>query len=234
MLVVSSVALAFVLLVGAGLLIRSVSALMAHETGLRAGNVLSLRVALPAAGYSQPQQLHRFYRSVQERLTASPGVRAASVSTDLPIRGDGERRAFTPDRAGDAGGLPPSIAVTWIYGGYFDTFGIPIVRGRAFTADEQAQNRSAVIVSAAMAARFWPGEDPIGKRIKWGLNASTAPWYTIVGIAGDVVDGPLGSDPVLHAYVPFTEVPDAALAGPIAGLVRNMTIALRGEIDATS
>jgi putative ABC transport system permease protein len=235
-LVVSSVALAFVLLIGAGLLIRSFTALIGQETGLRADNVLSLRVTLPPAGYSQAPQLHAFYRNVHERLAASPGVRAVSVSTDLPVRGDGERRAFNPDRTGDVGGLPPSIAVTWIYGSYFDTFGIPIVRGRTLTTDEQQQNRGAVVVSAAMASRFWPGEDPIGKRLRWGLNVpgNTNPWYTIVGVAGDVVDGPLGSEAVLHAYVPFTEVPDAAIAAPIVGLVRGMTIALRGDIDAAA
>jgi putative ABC transport system permease protein len=235
-LVMSSVALAFVLLIGAGLLIRSFNALAARETGLRADNVVSMRVTLPPAGYSQPQQLHAFYRSVYERLAASPGVRAVSVSTDLPIRGDGERRAFQPERVGDAGGLPPSIAVTWIYGSYFETFGIPIVRGRPLTSDEQQQNRGAVVVSAAMAARFWPGEDPVGKRIRWGIVApgNNNPWYTIVGVAGDVVDGPLGSEPVLHAYVPFTEVPDAAIAAPIAGLIRGMTIAVNGDINATA
>jgi putative ABC transport system permease protein len=233
-LVMASVALAFVLLIGAGLLIRSFSALVSQETGLRADNVLSMRIMLPAAGYSQPQQLHAFYRNVHERLAANPGVRAVSVSTDLPIRGDGERRAFTPERAGEVGGLPPSIAVTWTFGDYFETFGIPIVRGRTFTSDEQAQNRGATMISAALAARFWPGEDPIGKRIKWGIAASTAPWYTIVGVAGDVVDGPLGTEPVLHAYVPFTEVPDAAIATPIAGLARSMTIAMRGDIDTAA
>jgi putative ABC transport system permease protein len=235
-LVVSSVALAFVLLVGAGLLIRSFQALVSQETGLRADNVMSLRVTLPPAGYVEPRQLHGFYRSVHERLAASPGVRAVSVSTDLPIRGDGERRAFTPERTGDVGGLPPSIAVTWIYGSYFETYGIPIVRGRTLSADEQSQNRGATVVSAALAARFWPGEDPIGKRIRWGISTapSSGPWLTIVGIAGDVVDGPLGSAPVMHAYVPFTEVPDAAIAAPIAGLVRGMTIAVRGDVDASA
>jgi putative ABC transport system permease protein len=233
-LVMSSVAFAFVLLVGAGLLIKSFATLVSHTTGLRADNVLTLRVTLPPAGYSQPQQIRNFYRDAGDRLRAMPGVRAVSVSTDLPIKDDGERRAFTPERAGEAGGLPPSIAVTWVNGDYFATFGIPIMKGRGFSAEDHAENRGAVIVSAALAERFWPGADPLGKRIKWGIAASTAPWQTIVGVAGDVVDGPLGTEPPLHAYVPYSEVPDAALAGPIAGLLRGMSIAVRADIDATS
>jgi putative ABC transport system permease protein len=233
-LVVSSVALAFILLVSAGLMVRSFSRLMAHETGLYAGNVLTVRVTLPPAAYPQAPPIRRFYQDVQERLAAIPGVRAAAVSTDVPIRGDGERRAFTPERSGDIGGVPPSIAVTWVHGDYFSTFGVPIVRGRGFTREELIEDRRAAIVSANMAARFWPGEDPIGKRIKWGIAASAAPWHTIVGIAGDVVDGPLGSEPVMHAYVPFAEVPDGALGNPISGLLRNMTLAMRGDIPAES
>jgi putative ABC transport system permease protein len=231
-LVVSSVALAFVLLVGAGLLVRSFAQLMARETGLGADNVLSLRVTLPAAGYSGAAPIRSFYRTLHERLMTIPGVRGASISTDLPIKGDGERRAFTPERTSDAGGLPPSIAVTWVHGPYFETFGIPLVKGRAFTVEEQLENRRTAIVSAALAARFWPGEDPIGKRIKWGLAASTAPWNTVVGVAGDVVDGGLGREPTLHAYVPYSEVPDGALGGPLAGLLRSMTIAARSDDPA--
>jgi predicted permease len=228
-LVVSSVALAFVLLVGAGLLIKSFATLVSQPTGVRADHVLTLRVVLPPAGYSQPQQIRNFYREIVDRLRSLPGVRAASVSTDLPIRDDGERRAFTPERVDDSGGLPPSIAVTWVHGDYFAAFGVPIVKGRGFSTEEHLENRRAAIVSAALAARFWPGEDPIGKRIKWGIAAASMPWQTIVGVAGDVIDGPLGTEPPLHAYVPYSEVPDAALAGPIAGLTRGLSIALRGD-----
>ncbi|HUE90046.1 MAG TPA: ABC transporter permease [Vicinamibacterales bacterium] len=233
-LVVSSVGLAFVLLVGAGLLIQSFTRLTAQDTGLRPGHVVTARVTLPPAGYSEPAPFRAFYHTVQQQLAAIPGALSAAIATDLPIRGDGERRAFTPDRHGDTGGLPPSIAVTWVHGDYFATFGIPIVRGRPFTAEEQAQDRGAVIVSAAMASRFWPGEEPIGKRIKWGIAASQAPWYTIVGVAGDVIDGPLGDEPVIHAYVPFSEMPDRALAAPISGLFRNLNVAVRSDIDAGS
>ncbi len=233
-LVISSIALAFVLLVGAGLLIRSFNSLMSVDTGVHASNVLTMKVTLPPPGYSDPGRIRAFYRNLHEQLRATPGVRATSISTDLPLRGDGERRVFTPDRPGETAGLPPSIAVTWIYGDYFGAFGIPILRGRAFTADEEQQNRNVAIVSRALAERFWPGEDAIGKRLKWGVASSLFPWKTIVAVAGDVVDGRLGDDPIIHVYVPYAEVPDAALAGPVSGLLRQMTIASRSLVDAAT
>lgn len=85
------------------------------------------------------------------------------------------------------------------------------------------------IVSRGLADRFWPGEDAVGKRLRWGIAGSTAPWMTIVGVAGDVVDGPLGRDPVLHVYVPYTEIADRALAAPTFGLARRMTIAVHTQ-----
>ena len=106
---------------------------------MHADNVLSFRVTLPFAGYDSAGAVRTFYQTLHEKLRAIPGVRAASISSDLPLDGDGERRAVTPERIGEAGGQPPSMAVTWIHGNYFETFGIPIVRGRAFSADEQAR-----------------------------------------------------------------------------------------------
>jgi predicted permease len=233
-LVVASVALAFVLLVASGLLIRSFNNLMNAESGIHALNVLSLEVSLPFAGYNQAPRVRSFYQTVQDRITAIPGVKAGVVTTDLPLRADGERRAFSPEGADPSGGIPPSIALTWAHGDYFSTFGIPLIRGRNFTTEEQMENRLVVIVSKNLADRYWPGEDPIGKRLKWGLAASTAPWQTVVGVAGDVVDGPLGSDPVIHVYSPYSETNDQGLASPLGGLWRNMKVAVNGEVDAAS
>jgi predicted permease len=233
-LVVASVALAFVLLVASGLLIRSFNNLMNAESGIHALNVLSLEVSLPYAGYNQAPRVRSFYQTVHERITAIPGVRAGVVTTDLPLRADGERRAFFPEGADPSGGIPPSIALTWSHGNYFTTFGIPLIRGRNFTTEEQMENRLVVIVSKNLADRYWPGEDPIGKRLKWGLASSPGPWQTVVGVAGDVVDGPLGSVPVIHVYSPYSETNDQGLASPIGGLWRNMKVAVNGEVDAAA
>ena len=232
-LVVTSVAFAFVLLVASGLLIRSFNNLMSAESGVNAMNVLSLEVSLPYAGYNQAASVRSFYQDVHDRLLTIPGVKSGVVTTDLPLRSDGERRAFTPEGA-TTGAPTQSIALTWSHGDYFSTFGIPLIRGRNFTREEQYENRLVVIVSKDLADRYWPGEDPIGKRLKWGLATSPAPWQTVVGVAGDVVDGPLGSDPVIHVYSPYSETNDQGLASPIAGLWRRMNIAVNGEVDAAT
>jgi len=233
-LVVTSVAFAFVLLVASGLLIRSFTNLMNAESGIHALNVLSLEVSLPHAGYNQAARVRSFYQTVQERITAIPGVKSGTVATDLPLRADGERRAFFPEGADPSAGIPPSIALTWAHGDYFSTFGIPLIRGRNFTTEEQMQNRLVVIVSKTLADRYWPGQDPIGKRLKWGISDSPAPWQTVVGIAGDVVDGPLGSEPVIHVYSPYSETNDQGLASPLGGLWRNMKIAVNADVDAAT
>ena len=135
---------------------------------------------------------------------------------------------FTPDSV-DATDVSPTVAVTWVHGDYFPTFGIPLVSGRSFTAEEQLENRLTAIVSRRLADRYWPGEDAVGKRVRWGL-AEVAPenpiWMTVIGIAGDVVDGPPGSEPIMHIYVPYSEVVDPLFAGAIvSGFYRAMTIA---------
>jgi putative ABC transport system permease protein len=231
-LVITSVAFAFVLLVASGLLIRSFTNLMSAESGISAANVLSLEVILPSAGYNQAARVRAFYQTVHERILKIPGVKAGVVATDLPLRADGERRAFAPEGADPTVTSTESIALTWAHGDYFSTFGIPLIRGRNFTHEEQMINRLVVIVSRNLADRYWPGQDPIGKRLKWGLNASSlAPWQTVVGVAGDVVDGPLGSDPVIHVYSPYSETPDGALASP---LWRTVKIAVNGDVDAAA
>jgi predicted permease len=227
--------MAFVLLVGAGLLIRSLANLLAIDVGVRVENVLSLRVSLPFAAYNNATSIRSFYRSLHERLEAIPGVHAASISSDLPLVGDGERRAFRPERVGDAGGIPPSVAVTWVHGDYFGTLGIPLLRGRSFAPEEEAENRFVAVVSRGLASRFWPGEDAVGKRLSWGLATdpqNTAPWMSIVGVAGDVVDGPLGAEPIMHVYVPYSEVADAWLGSPLSLLQRTLTVAIHAETDA--
>jgi putative ABC transport system permease protein len=231
MLVVSSVALAVVLLASAGLLMRSFTKLMAVDTGVRASRVLTMQVRLPQAGYDSVPAVRSFYQGLHERVRAIPSVRAASIQTDLPLKGDGERRAFTADQAIDSTTATASAAVTWTFGDYFRTFGVPIVKGRGFLPEEDLENRGAAIVSRALAERFWPGQDPIGKRLKWGIAASRAPWQTIVGVVGDVVDGKLGEPPIMHIYLPFAEAVDPALAVPMAGLVRRMTVAAVTDRD---
>jgi putative ABC transport system permease protein len=224
-----------VLLAGAGLLLRSFDKLMAVDAGLRAPRVLTMQVNLPQAGYDNAQSVQSFYRALHENVRAIPSVQAAAVQTDLPVEGDGERRVFTADQPVDPGAPSAGVAVTWTFGDYFRTFGVPVVKGRAFLPEEDAENRLVAVVSRALAERFWPGQDPIGKRVKWGIPASQAPWQTIVGVAGDVVDGRLGETPILHIYVPFAEATgQATAAAPLSAFYRRMSVAAMTEGDTSA
>ncbi len=231
MLVVSSVALAVVLLASAGVLTRSFTKLIAVETGIRAPYVLTMQVRLPQAGYESRPAVASFYQRLHHQVRAMPSVRSASLQTDLPLRGDGERRAITAEQVSDPAAATATTAVTWTFGDYFSTFGVPIVQGRGFLPEEERENRGAVVVSRALAERYWPGQDPVGKRVKWGVAASYSPWQTVVGVAGDVVDGRLGEPPIMHVYVPLSEAVDPALTFPIAGLVRRITVAAVTDRD---
>ena len=232
-LVVASVALAFVLLVGSGLLGRSLVNVMSVDSGVGDFNVVTMNVMLPYAAYNQGTRVRSFGWTLRDRLAAIPGVRAASIATDVPIRGDGERRAVTPENLAE-GAAPLAVAITWLHGDYFDTYRIPVVRGRLLTDDEMMNDRRAAVVSRGLAERVWPGEDPIGKRFMWGVRGGGARWQTVVGVVADVADGSLTSEPLMHIYVPYAEMPDAVLGAPIGGLARRMTVAVSGRVEAAS
>ena len=159
---------------------------------------------LPFTGYNEAARTRSFYRTLEERLRALPGVRAASIASDLPLDADGERRAATAENP-TGPGVKQALAVTWMQGDFFGTYGIPLIAGRPFSDDEQRENRNVAIVNKRLADAYWPGENPVGKRLKWGLAGLPAPWLAVVGVAGDVVDGPPGSEPIIHVYVPIRE-----------------------------
>jgi putative ABC transport system permease protein len=230
-LVTVTVGLAVVLLVGAGLLVRSFAALMATDPGFRAHQVLTMSVALPIDAYASGRSVGTFARALHDRLRSIPGVRGASLSTDVPLESN-ERRAMTPESTGEAA-ASPSVALSWTVGDYFGTLGVPIRRGRTFTSAEDDEFRPVAIVSESLAATFWPGQDPIGKRIKNGLRESRRPWLEIVGVAGDAHDGPLTNAPTIHVYVPFSHiVPDLDQLGEAgSGFGRTLRIALLAHGD---
>jgi putative ABC transport system permease protein len=234
-LVTVTVSVAVVLLVGAGLLVRSFAALTAADPGFRPQQVLTLSVALPIDAYPTGQSVGIFVKNLHERLQAIPGVRRASLSTDVPLESN-ERRAMTPETTADASNRAPSVALSWTFGDYFGTLGVPITRGRAFTSVEEALPRPVAIVSEALAAKYWPGQDPVGKRIKYGLPESPTPWLEIVGIAGNAHDGPLTNEPTIHVYVPFNHIlPELDRLGKAGiGFGRTIRLALEARSDPSA
>jgi predicted permease len=233
-LVVSTVMFAVILLVTAGLFVRSFSALMATELGFVSEQVLTASATLPRAGYQTAASVRGFHDRLIARATALPGVNLAAVTTDLPLE-TYERRTLAVE--GDTGGdVPRNTNLSWVRGAFFDTLGIPLVKGRGFSATEDSDPRWVVVVNERFARAFWPGQDPIGKRLRWGLDVpqNSNRWLTVVGVAGDVADGPPGSEPYLHAYEPFVQFPVFVLDNVPIRFGRHVKLAVRTTTDPSA
>jgi putative ABC transport system permease protein len=228
--VVLTVSLACVLLVSAGLFVRSLATLVGTDPGFRPARVLTASMALPRTFYTTAASIRTFHESLSRSLSSLPGVRTVTVATDLPFSAY-DFRAFTPEGAIMPGDAAPTTSLTWMDGPYFETLGMTLERGRFFTADEYAQNRGVVIVNEKLAALAWPGQDPLGKRLKWGGATSFSPWLTVVAVIRNVADGPAGAKPQVHAYEPFRQIPDFFLDGGATQFGRDVKVALLAESD---
>jgi putative ABC transport system permease protein len=220
--VIVEVALSVMLLIGAGLMVRSFQRVLNTNPGFRPEHVLTASVDLPPTeSYSQNDKVASFYKQLMEKLRQTPGIAAAGCSTDLPLLG-GWTHAFTVE-----GYQPPPGPVlsldnhSVIYGDYLQTMGIPLLRGRNFTERDGPKSTHVLIVSESLAKKYWPGQDPLGKRLKWGPPESTDPWLTVVGVVGDVKQGPLETAADAHTYEPY-----AQLGAPL-----SLRIAVRGQGD---
>jgi predicted permease len=229
--VVVTISLACILLVGAGLLIRSFAALMATEIGFRPAQVLVASMTLPRTVYTTATSVRTFHDSLSQRLAALPGVRSVATATDLPLT-TYEDRVFTPDDANVPDGALPTTSLTWVHGPYFQTLGMTLSQGRFFAADEYAESRGVVIINEKLAALSWPGQNAVGKRLKWGDRGSQNPWLTVVGVIENVADGPIGAEPTVHAYEPFRQFPDAFLNGATNQFGRDLKAAVLADGDA--
>jgi putative ABC transport system permease protein len=233
-LVVSTVTFAFVLLMGAGLFLRSFSALMATDGGFDPDQVLTASVTLPREGYPTASTVRAFHASLYQRASSLAGVRSAALVTDLPLERY-ERRTLTGENSVAASGPPPSTNLSWTYGPFAQTLGIRLVAGRTFTGLEDVQPQGVVIVNQRLAQRFWPGRDALGKRLKWGADVpqNQNAWLTIVGVVADVADNGLASAPDLHAYEPFSQFPDVVLnnVGGLVSFGRSLRLAVRTTAD---
>ena len=243
-LVVAELSLAVVLLIGAGLMIRSVRNLAALSPGFDASSVLTLHVSIPRAqappgavgGTVGPPPPVVYGRALLDRLRGVPGVVAAALGTDVPLDGTAAANFYSAE------GQPPTDATnaprTYVHRvspDFFATLRIPLVAGRALTdADAAPGAAAATVVSERVVRRFWPGQDPIGKRIKFGAPASNSPWMTIVGVVGEVKYRGLPDNPTADpdVYLPFgdrnslvalvvrTAVAPASIVTPIRSAIR--------------
>ena len=208
-LVVSEVAIAVVLLVGAGLLIKSLWRLNTVNPGLDPKNILTFNVALPEVKYPAERQT-QFFSTLKKQLESMPGVQSASVVYPLPLSGERFSLSFEIDGKPVAKKDQPSADFFNVDPGYFKTMGIPLIKGRDFDDRDQHKSPQVIIVSEKFVQQNFPGEEAIGKRIKPGISTfedEQTPWREIVGVVGDVKNRALNTDPRSVYYVPQAQVP---------------------------
>lgn len=224
-LVVSQVSLALVLLVGAGLLLRSFVRLTHVDPGFRARGVLTLQFGLPSS-YEGDRRIG-FYRQLFADLEAIPGVTAAGGATRLPL-GDALSTRLEIRGRSFSDGDQPEVQFRRASPDYFKAMGIPVLRGRTFDEGDRPDARPVIVLSRAAARKFWPDEDPIGKQVRFWYSGmpADAPWLDVVGVTGDVREFGLDAAPPPVVYVPFSQGPPSSpyvavhTTGDPAALVR--------------
>jgi putative ABC transport system permease protein len=204
-LIVAEVAVALVLLVGGGLLLRTFTKLQVVDLGFDPSNVLVGAVVPPAAKYRTAADRTVFYDRILERAAALPGVRTAAISSIIPLAGGGDSdMSFTIDGAPPPR-TPDEAPATWyrlVSASYLDALGIPLRRGRNFVHHEA---EPVLMINETMANRHWPGEDAIGKRLRFGDDG---PWFRIVGIVGDVKQQGARAGLRGQTYIPYWHLPE--------------------------
>jgi putative ABC transport system permease protein len=181
--VVLQVALSLVMLVSSGLLIRSFDKLLRVNVGFKPEQLLTLEYRLPRTKYKEPAAQWNFHKQLVEQLHQVPGVQSASLVRGLPFSGNGATTAIVlPDREPPPKGQEPQVMFNTAMPNYFETIGIPLLKGRLFGDEDQANTPAVVVINQTMAHRFWPNQDPLGKQIKFASDGSSA---TVVGVVGD-------------------------------------------------
>jgi putative ABC transport system permease protein len=206
-LVVVEMALAVVLLIGAGLLLRSVYQLQNVDPGFNPDRLLTMDFSLPTSTYREIPKRIVFYRQILEKIGALPGVELVAASTDLPFGSNFVPHNFVVEGRPMDPGTEPEIYYRGISPGYFDTMEIPLLQGRRFTEQDREDAPSVGIINQALARQLFPDEDPIGQRFRWARR-ETLYWITIVGVAGDVRPFGLDESEQPAVYIPFTQERD--------------------------
>ena len=228
-LVVSEMALALILVVGAALLIRTFRSLQSVDPGFDTHNVLTMAMSINADRFQKTAGVAQIVRDGTDRLTGLPGVTSAAAACCLPLQG-GFGMSF--DIVGRPKGNDPSTGgagISTVSWSYFDTFKVPVVRGRSFTEHDDGAAPGVVIINAAMAKEFWPKGDPLVDQLLIGAGAGPVfkePPRQIIGIVGDMRNGGLDQDPVSTMYIPIAQMSDKVTAlnsriAPLWWIVRS-------------
>ncbi len=206
-LVTAEIALAVVLLVGAGLMVRGFKTMVDMGARLEPATLLELRLALTDKKYHEPFQRLAFYRDVLTRIQALPGVRNAAVVTAMPYSDHSSGRVFTIEGQTADPASPPQAMYQVASASYFETLHVPLLAGRFLNERDGPDAPKVAVISQSAARRYWRQESPIGRHIKLGAADSTNPWMTVVGVAGDMPHNPYDREPRRCLYVSYQQFP---------------------------
>jgi putative ABC transport system permease protein len=220
LLVAAQMAITTVLLVGAGLLLRSFSGLLDVDSGVRTQDVTTARLTLPTGRYGDGAAVGAFHRRLLERVEALPGVEAAGLISHLPLQTSGFNGPAVPDGRSYPAGQEPLAEFRVVTPGYFRALDIPLLRGRALVPQDAEGAAPVALVNQTLARRFWPDQDPIGRRLTFGRDTA----LTVVGVVRDVRQVALAQDTRAEVYVP----PQRAWAGTL----RTASLVVRAERTA--
>jgi putative ABC transport system permease protein len=233
-LVVAEIALALVVLVGAVLFLRSFERLTAADPGFDPEDVLTFEVTLPESTYEEDARQIAFFDQLRERLEGLPGVRSAA--TTLPLLGGWQNTVIAEGMAAPAPGDQISSDVLRVSPGYFETLGVSIHRGRPIDDRDRADTVPVAVVDQTFAERMWPGEDPLGKRVKFGSDPADDedPWMTVVGVAEHVKSYGVDQDSRIEIYVPARQnpIPFATVALETGVEPRTLVPLIEREVQA--
>ncbi|HSR67737.1 MAG TPA: FtsX-like permease family protein, partial [Acidobacteriota bacterium] len=233
--VTAEVAIALILLTGAGLLMQSFSNLLAVDLGFRTQSVISGRVALSSARYADQASIIAFYRDLLQRLDAHPETREVGLISHMPLNGSDETWSFGVEGYQlPAPGMEPEEQGRIVSSGFFRALGIPLLEGRLFDQRESPEGPYSVIVSESAARKYWPGQSALGRRIRlWGLEAD-GPWRTVVGVVGDIRFAGAQEEAVPFVYYPYTQHTRSGLTLVVRGEgdPRQLTGLLRSQVEA--
>jgi putative ABC transport system permease protein len=206
-LVICEVALSLILLIGAGLMIRSFWKLQQVDPGFNTSNTLTMSVGLSPIKYSDAYQQAAFFDRVLEQVSALPGVVSVGATTTIPLVGSGSTQPFTIEgRPESAVSEQPMAQTRYISPDYFRAIGVPLRQGRFFSDGDREDGVPVVIISEAMARRFWPGQDPVGRRLTPSFHLKQGA-REIVGVVGDVKASGLDADAAATMYLPYKQAP---------------------------
>jgi putative ABC transport system permease protein len=232
-LVTAEIAIALTLLIGAGLLMRSFVRLQSVDPGFTPANILTARIGLPPAAYSTGEQVSNFFNQLHERLKATPGVQSVSFGSSVPMTGiDTDTSFIIEGRPAPPPDQSPSAWFSVVDHDYFRTMNIRMRDGRAFDDRETVNSPKAVIISESTARRYWPAENPIGKRI--GFGGQQTQWREIVGVVSDVRHFGLSIDARPTIYFSNRQIPRAFMNVVLraSGDPQNYVAAIRREVRA--